>query len=57
MMRKASSYDIRCVSTTLAKHKDDEASFTRWNKINDQPRDGLRFRTIILHRQRGIEVQ
>ena len=43
------------INTQLAEHQDDEASFTHWNKINDQPIEELRFQTRILDRMRGSE--
>ena len=55
--RKASSNGMSYVNTQLAKHKDDEAPFTHWIQINDRARDGLRFQSRILHKQRGIEVE
>ena len=44
--RKGSSNGINYENTLLVKHKHDEAPFTHWNKINDQPRDELRFQTV-----------
>ena len=54
---KASSNGMSYVNTQLANHKHDVASFTHWNKISDQPRDGLKFQNHILDRQRSSDVK
>ena len=57
MIRKASLTGISYIAPPLAKHKEDGTSFTFWNKINNQPRDGLRLQNRILHKQRGRKVE
>ena len=44
--RKAPLKGISYVNTPLAKHEDDAAPFTHWNKINNLSRDELRFQTV-----------
>jgi hypothetical protein len=58
--REATSKCMGYVNTLLAKHQDDGAAFTHWNKIKDPPRGGFRFQSRILHnspQQRGNKVQ
>ena len=52
--RNASSHGMTYVNTHLPKHRGDEAPFIRWNKIDDQSRDGLKFESRIRERQRGV---
>ena len=54
---KAPSNDMSYVNTQLVKHKVDGAPVTHWIQINDRARDGLRFQSRILHKQRGNEVE
>ena len=55
--QKATSCGISYANTQLAKHEDDGAPFSHRNKINDQPRDGVKFQTRILYGQSGIEIE
>ena len=48
-------YAMRHINTQLAKLRDNETSSTHRHKINEQPREGLRFQNLVLARQRGSE--